>query len=288
MAKNRSSPDTKGTLYVVATPIGNLRDITLRALDVLKEADIVAAEDTRTTSFLLRHYGISTRLVSLHQHNEQKKSEAILAFLEEGRKVALVSDAGTPAISDPGEYLVDCARHAGFEVVPIPGANAAITALSASGLSGNGFVFQGFLPAKSSARKKVLASLKALPQSLVFYEAPHRIADCVTDLCEVLGGERRVVFCRELTKLYETIHSCTLNDAPSWLSSQQKGEFVVIVEGFGIEEKTGLSEEAERVLGILLDALPLNQAVKLASSISGENRNALYELALKMRGSAIV
>ena len=276
----------KGTLYVVATPIGNLRDITLRALEVLKGADVVAAEDTRTTSVLFRHYGISTRLVSLNQHNEFEKSEAVIALLDEGKSVALVSDAGTPAISDPGEHLVNRARSAGFEIVPIPGANAAITALSASGLSGNGFVFQGFLPSRSSARKKVLSSLKECPRAIVLYEAPHRIAECAEDLREIMGGGRKVVFCRELTKLYETIHSCTLAEAPLWLSSQQKGEFVVIVEGHR-EEKSGLSEEAARILGLLLEALPLNQAVKLSAAISGENRNELYDLALKMRESDV-
>ena len=276
----------KGTLYVVATPIGNLRDITLRALEVLKGADVVAAEDTRTTSVLFRHYGISTRLVSLNQHNEFEKSEAVIALLDEGKSVALVSDAGTPAISDPGEHLVNRARSAGFEIVPIPGANAAITALSASGLSGNGFVFQGFLPSRSSARKKVLSSLKECPRAIVLYEAPHRIAECAEDLREIMGGGRKVVFCRELTKLYETIHSCTLAEAPLWLSSQQKGEFVVVVEGHR-EEKSGLSEEAARILGLLLEALPLNQAVKLSASISGENRNELYDLALKMRESDV-
>lgn len=273
---------------MVATPIGNLRDITLRALDVLKEADVVAAEDTRTTSGLLKHYGISVKLVSLHQHNERGKSEAILSMLKEGNSVALVSDAGTPAISDPGAHLVACARDAGFDVVPIPGPNAAVSALCASGLSENGFLFVGFLPSKPSARRKALSALKESPQTLVFYEAPHRIADFAGDLAAILGGDRRAVFCRELTKLYETIHSCFLSEASSWLASQQKGEFVVVVEGMTAEKQEGLTEEGKRVLGILLDALPLNQAVKLASRVTGESKNALYDLALKMRESTIV
>ncbi|MHB1299894.1 MAG: 16S rRNA (cytidine(1402)-2'-O)-methyltransferase [Burkholderiales bacterium] len=284
VAMNMISPDAKGTLYVVATPIGNLRDITLRALDILKSVDVVAAEDTRTTSGLLKHYGISVRLVSLHQHNEREKSEVVLAHLGEGKQVALVSDAGTPTISDPGSHLVASARNAGFAVVPIPGPNAAITALSASGMSENGFLFYGFLPAKSSARKKALEPLKTLPQTLVFFEAPHRIMDLAGDLSEVLGEERTVVFARELTKLYETIHSCLLGEAGQWLSSQQKGEFVVIVEGANPVKEEGMSDEAKRVLEILLPDLPLAQAVKLAARISGENRNSLYELALELRG----
>ncbi len=270
-------------MYLVATPIGNLRDITLRALDVLKDADIIAAEDTRTTSILLKHYGISSKLVPLHQHNEREKTESMLAMLREGKKIALVSDAGTPAISDPGALLVTSARDAGFEVVPIPGPNAAIAALCASGLSEKGFVFAAFLPAKSSERRKVLSSLKDCTRTLVFYEAPHRILDCAEDLAEILGKDRRVVFCRELTKLYETIHSCTLEEAASWLVSQQKGEFVVVVEGGVLEKQPGVSEEGRRALAILLDSLPLKEAVKLASKISGEKKNDLYDLALKMR-----
>lgn len=265
---------------MVATPIGNLRDITLRALDVLKSADVIAAEDTRKTSGLLKHFDISVRLVSLHQHNERQKSEAILAILAEGKTVALVSDAGTPAISDPGAILVQAARSAGFPVIPIPGPNAAIAAMSASGLLDNGFLFYGFLPAKSSARKKALASLKDLPFSLIFYEAPHRILDSVSDLAEMLGRERTIVFARELTKMFETIHSCTLGEAISWVPSQQKGEFVVIVNGVEQEKKSGISDEGVRVLDLLLKILPLNQAVKAAVEISGESRNALYELAL--------
>ncbi len=270
----------KGSLYVVATPIGNLGDITLRALDVLKSADVVAAEDTRTTSVLLNHYAISTRLISLHKHNEKERCEAILDLLREGRKVALVSDAGTPAISDPGATLVQAARDAGFDVVPIPGANAAIAALCASGLSEDGFLFAGFLPSKSSARKKALDLLKDTPVSLVFFEAPHRIVECAKDLAEILGGGRRVVFAREITKRFETIHSCFLSDAQDWLVTQARGEFVVVVEGAKLEKQEGLSEEGKRVLEILIESVPLTQAVKLASKITGEGRNALYAHAL--------
>lgn len=288
MTSDMTSPDRMGTLYVVATPIGNLRDITLRALDILKEAEVIAAEDTRTTSGLLSHFGISAKLVSLHQHNEWERSESILSLLQEGKRVALVSDAGTPAISDPGAHVVRVARAAGFDVVPIPGASAAIAALSVSGLSDGPFLFCGFLPAKASARRKLLASLKELHCALVFYEAPHRISEFAADLLEILGGARTVVFARELTKLFETIHACRLEEALPWLASQQRGEFVVIVEGLKPGEETGPSAEGRRILSLLLPALPLRQAVKLASEISGESRNALYELALKMRESTIV
>ncbi len=270
----------KGSLYVVATPIGNLGDITLRALDVLKSADVVAAEDTRTTSVLLNHYAISTRLISLHKHNEKERCAAVLDLLKEGRKVVLVSDAGTPAISDPGALLVQAAREAGFDVSPIPGANAAIAALCASGLSEDGFLFAGFLPSKSSARKKALDSLKDLPFSLVFFEAPHRIIECAKDLAEILGGQRRAVFAREITKRFETIHSCSLLDAQNWLETQARGEFVVVVEGARLEKLEGVSEEGKRVLEILLESVPLAQAVKLASKITGEGKNALYAHAL--------
>lgn len=268
---------------MVATPIGNLKDITLRALDVLKSADIVAAEDTRTTSVLLNHYGISARLVSLHKHNEMKRSEAIIGLLSEGRQVALVTDAGTPAISDPGSLLVKAVMEAGFDVIPIPGANAAIAALCSSGLSEGGFLFAGFLPSKSSARKKALDSMKHLSFSLVFYEAPHRIIDCAKDLAEILGGERRAVFAREITKRFETIHACTLHDAPDWLAGQARGEFVVVVEGAAEEEKLEQSE-SKRILGILLKSLSLKEAVKIASELTGENRKALYAGALEMKG----
>lgn len=272
---------------MVATPIGNLRDITLRALEILKRVDVVAAEDTRTTSGLLKHFDISVRLMSLHQHNETQKSAAVLSLLAEGKNVALVSDAGTPAISDPGAMLIQAARDAGYHVVPIPGPSAVVTALSASGLTDTGFLFYGFLPAKSAARKKILASLKDLPFSLVFYEAPHRIAAFTHDLAEIMGMDRTVVFARELTKMFETIHSCSMGEALAWIPAQQRGEFVVIVKGAKQEERTGVSEAGARMLEILLPMLPLNQAVKAAVQISGESRNELYELALKLKSASV-
>jgi 16S rRNA (cytidine1402-2'-O)-methyltransferase len=269
----------------VATPIGNLRDITLRALDVLGAADVVAAEDTRNTAHLLTQHGIGAkRLMAVHQHNEKGAAEKIVALLQSGQSVAFVSDAGTPAVSDPGALLVQAVRAAGLRVVPVPGANAAIAALSASGLNCPHFLFHGFLPSKSAARRAALESLRDQTCTLAFYEAPHRIVECVADLCEVLGGERQVVLAREITKLFETIHACRLRDAGAWLmsdSNQQRGEFVVLVSGAAPQQ--GLPAEARRTLEILLDELPLKQAAQLAAKISAANRSELYQLALQMK-----
>jgi 16S rRNA (cytidine1402-2'-O)-methyltransferase len=270
-------------LYVVATPIGNLRDISLRALDTLAAADLIAAEDTRNTAHLLTHHGISAkRLLALHQHNERGAAEKITALLAQGLSVALVTDAGTPAISDPGALLVEAARAAGHRVIPIPGANAALAALSASGLTSPHFLFHGFLPNKTAARRRALQELSALQCTLVFYEAPHRIVECVTDLQAVLGGEREIVFARELTKLFENIHRCPLADAAAWLdadANNQRGEFVLLVSG-AEPENGAVNAEALRVLEELLRELPLKQAVQLATKITGANRNALYQAAL--------
>ncbi len=272
-------------LYVVATPIGNLRDITLRALDVLAAAHVVAAEDTRNTAHLLTHHGIgANRLMAVHQHNERTAAEKIVALLQAGQSVAFVSDAGTPAVSDPGALLVQAVRAAGLRVIPIPGANAAIAALSAAGLAEPHFLFHGFLPNKSAARRTALESLRDQACTLIFYEAPHRIVECVADLCAVLGGERQIVLAREITKLFETIHSCALRDAEAWLlsdSNQQRGEFVVLVSG--AVPQPGLPAEARRVLETLLGELPLKQAVQLATQISGAGRNELYQLALQLK-----
>ena len=275
-------------LYVVATPIGNLRDITLRALDVLAAADVVAAEDTRNTAHLLTHHGISAnRLMAVHQHNERAAAEKIVALLRAGQSVAFVSDAGTPAVSDPGALLVQAVRAAGLRVIPVPGANAAIAALSAAGLAEPHFLFYGFLPNKSAARRAAFESLRSQACTLVFYEAPHRIVECVADLCAVLGGERQIVLAREITKLFETIHACSLRDAEAWLlsdSNQQRGEFVVLVSGS--EPQQGLSAETLGTLSLLLDEFPLKQAVQLAAKITGANRNELYQSALQMKNTA--
>jgi 16S rRNA (cytidine1402-2'-O)-methyltransferase len=284
VSQETSSSHNSTALYVVATPIGNLRDITLRALDILGSVEAIAAEDTRNTRHLLDAHGINTRLMPLHQHNEQQAAQKIIALLHENKSVALVSDAGTPAISDPGALCVRAVREAGFKVIPIPGANAAVTAMSAAGMGESGFLFAGFLPAKSVARKKMLQSLADLPQTLIFYEAPHRIIECTQDCLAVFGGARKITYARELTKLFEQIHTCNLADAQSWLeadANHQRGEFVLLVEGAPAQADD--SAESERVLNLLLAELPLKQAASLAANITGAKRNALYELALKLK-----
>lgn len=276
-------------LYVVATPIGNLRDITLRALDALTSADTIAAEDTRNTAHLLTHYGISAnRLLALHQHNERGAAEKVVALLQQGQSIALVTDAGTPAVSDPGAVLVEAVLAAGFRVIPMPGVSAAVAALSASGLTAPHFLFYGFLPNKSAARRTVLQTLAEHPYTLVFYEAPHRILESVADLRAVFGDEREIVLARELTKLFENIHRCTLGEAMTWLNcdaNNQRGEFVLLVEGAQLKQG-GLSSDAEKILALLLDALPLKQAVQLAVKITGANKNELYERALEHKNSS--
>ena len=273
-------------LYVVATPIGNLRDISLRALDVLTSADTIAAEDTRNTAHLLTHFCIApTRLLALHQHNERGAAEKIIALLAQGQAVALVSDAGTPAISDPGALLVDGVRIAGHRVIPIPGANAALAAFCAAGLATPHFFFYGFLPNKSAARCSALRELIALPATLVFYEAPHRVLECVADLLSVFGGERQIIFAREITKLFENIHRCTLAEAMDWLNADpnnQRGEFVLLISG-ALEQLTGLEAEAERVLTLLLQEMPLKRAVQLAVQVTGASKNELYQRALELK-----
>ncbi len=273
-------------LYVVATPIGNLSDITLRALEVLGTVDAIAAEDTRNTRHLLQHHGVGdARLLALHQHNERGAAEKVIALLQQGQNVALVTDAGTPAVSDPGAVLVETVREAGFRVIPIPGASAAVTALSASGLSSPHFLFYGFLPNKSAARRSVLQTLIEHPYTLVFYEAPHRILECTEDLQAVLGAEREIVFAREITKLFESIHRCKLGAAMEWLNSDpnnQRGEFVLMVAG-APERAEGLDAETERTLALMLEELPLKQAVQLAVKITGSSKNELYQRALALK-----
>jgi 16S rRNA (cytidine1402-2'-O)-methyltransferase len=276
----------KATLYVVATPIGNLGDVTSRALTVLKTVDVIAAEDTRITTRLLDHYGIHRKLIALHEHNERGRVQQVLDLLAGGASIALVSDAGTPAISDPGAHVVAAVRDAGYPVVPLPGPNAAIAALSASGLAIPHFLFYGFLPARHGERVKALQAVAAAPYALVFYEAPHRIIESARDMCEVFGGERHIVLARELTKRFETIHACALGTAVEWLEADAHralGEFVVIVSGAD-PAAASTDREARRVLGILLSELPVKQAVALATQVTGARRNELYEIALEIRG----
>ena len=276
-------------LYVVATPIGNLSDITLRALEVLGAAGTIAAEDTRNTKHLLQHHGIAdARLLALHQHNERGAAEKVITLLQQGQSVALVTDAGTPAVSDPGAVLVEAVRAAGFRVIPIPGASAVVAALSASGLTAPHFLFYGFLPNKSAARRHTLQTMSEHPYTLVFYEAPHRILECTEDLHAVFGDEREIVFAREITKLFESIHRCKLGEAMAWLSSEannQRGEFVLLLSG-APERTQGLDADAERTLAALLEELPLKQAVQLAVKITGENKNELYQRALELKAGA--
>lgn len=272
-------------MYVVATPLGNLRDITLRALDVLKAVDVVAAEDTRHSQRLLSAYGISPRLLPLHEHNEQEGATRIIAMLEAGQHVALITDAGTPAVSDPGARLVARVQDAGLPVIPVPGPCAAVTALSVSGLMAGQFRFVGFLPGKSSARQAAIEGLRDEDATLVFYEAPHRIRECIEDIVAVLEPEREIVFCRELTKLFEQVARMPLGAALSWLAedvNRSRGEFVLLVGAAPASE--GVSVEACRVLGLLLhEGLPVKTASKLAGAITGASRNSLYDLALSMR-----
>jgi 16S rRNA (cytidine1402-2'-O)-methyltransferase len=277
-----------GTLYVVATPIGNLGDITQRAIATLLQVDAIAAEDTRHTVGLLRHLGISKPLLAVHEHNEQQSAQGLIKRLQAGESIALVTDAGTPAVSDPGALVVQAVRQAGLGVVPIPGVSAVITALSAAGIAQPGFYFEGFLPASGSQRRKRLEVLKALPTTLVFYEAPHRIVECVTDMANVLGGHRQLTLARELTKTFETIHTCSLAEAIAWLQAdpnQQRGEFVLLVHADIQEKAEGLDDETLRILQRLLQELPLKQAVALATDITGQKKNELYEAALAIKAA---
>ena len=280
------------TLYVVPTPLGNLGDMTQRAIEVLRNVPWVAAEDTRHSAPLLRHFGVNAHLLAAHEHNEEAAAQQIIVRLAAGESVALVTDAGTPAISDPGARLVARVRAAGFRVVPLPGACAAVTALSAAGIEAPHFLFYGFLPAKAAQRERALRDLAGLPFALVFYEAPHRILASVAALAQELRGQRTLVIARELTKVFETIHVGPLADGLAWLEAdpdRQRGEFVLIVSGAPASD--GADDEGARVLRVLLaDGLPVRQAVDLARAITGAGRKTLYSLALSMaeaRGSPI-
>jgi len=274
-----------GHLYIVATPIGNLKDITLRALETLKKVDLIAAEDTRHSKTLLQHYQIDTALISLHEHNEQQRIQELLLKLQAGQHIALISDAGTPLISDPGYQLVTQVRAAGLTVVPIPGPSALIAALSAAGLPTDRFCYEGFLPAKTTARKQQLQQLQDECRTLIFYEAPHRILDTLRDIAEVFLPQRQATLARELTKTFETILSGTLEQLISQLladKNQQKGEFVILVQGKKAQTSVD-SAASQRILKILLAELPVKQAASLAAQITGEKKNELYPLALEMK-----
>lgn len=272
-------------LYVVATPIGNLGDITLRALDILRSADRVAAEDTRVSGQLLAHFSISKPMVSIREHNEREAANKVIAWIVAGEAVAYVSDAGTPAVSDPGARLVTAVRAAGLVVVPIPGASAVTTALSAAGVESGTWLFHGFLPPKAGARRAQLQTLAALPSALVFYEAPHRIEETLTDMATVLDGARAVTLARELTKRFETIVTLPLRDAPAWLAADPnnvRGEFVVIVHPPAAAAAV-VDAEAMRVLDVLLAELPPTLAAKLTSKITGRSKADLYKMTLALK-----
>lgn len=272
-----------GTLYIVATPIGNLGDMSARAIATLQQVDLIAAEDTRHSGPLLQHFGITTPCSACHDHNEREIAAGLVARIIAGESVALISDAGTPLISDPGYHLVRTAREAGVSVVPVPGASALIAALSVSGLPSDRFCFEGFLPAKSSARRQKLQTLADESGTLIFYESTHRIEECLADMAAVFGPERYVVIAREITKRFETVHGDTLEGLIAWIAAdvnQTRGEFVVMVHGAAAPEAGIIDAEAERVLRLLLEELPVKQAAALAARIAGVKKNALYQFAL--------
>ena len=275
-----------GVLYVVATPIGNLQDLSGRALEVLRAVPLIAAEDTRHSKKLLAHYGIGTRMMAVHEHNERDITVSLLRHLAAGEDVALVSDAGTPLISDPGFYLVRAAREANIRVVPVPGASALIAALSVAGLPSDRFLFEGFLPSKQAARQQRLQALAAVTVTLVLYESSHRICASLRDMVECLGGAREATVARELTKTFETILYGSLDELLVQVESdanQQKGEFVVLIHGAQARERSAVDAETLRMLELLITELPLKQAAGLAAKISGLSKNVLYEEGLKLK-----
>lgn len=275
-----------GTLYVVATPIGNLEDMTPRAIRILAQADLIAAEDTRHSGKLLRHFGIGTETVAVHEHNERSQVPKLIAILKSGKSIAFISDAGTPLVSDPGFQLVRAARQAGIGVTPVPGACAAIAALSAAGLPSDRFVVEGFPPAKAAARRAVFEKLREESRTLIFYESPHRILESLKDMAEIFGSTREAVLARELTKQFETVRGGGLAELHDWVEGdkhQQLGEFVILIHGVPRAEREAMDAEAERVLKLLLAELPVSQAAALAAKITGLKKNMLYEYALALR-----
>ncbi len=275
-----------GSLYVVATPIGNLSDLSPRAAETLAGVDVIAAEDTRHSAKLLQHIGADTPLVAFHEHNEREMCARLLARLQSGESIALISDAGTPLISDPGFHLVREARARGVPVVPVAGPSAAVCALSVAGLPTDRFVFEGFLPAAAAARRRRLQALTQEPRTMVFYESPHRIVETLHDMSEVLGGDREAAVARELTKVFETVRRDRLEHLLAWVKKdprQRKGEFVVIVHGCPEERGRVQEPEIERVLRVLLSQLPVKQAASLAAELTGRKKNELYRAALKLQ-----
>jgi len=278
---------TGGGLYVVATPIGNLRDISARALDVLADVDVILAEDTRHSARLLNHYGIATPCRSFHDHNEAHQVARIVSRIADGERVALVSDAGTPLISDPGFRLVAALREQGHAVIPIPGPSAVISALSVAGLATDRFCFEGFLPARTSARRRALQTLSGERRTLVFFESPRRVVETIADLGTVFGPDRPAVLARELTKMHESVISTTLAELLSWLEEHPercRGEFVIAVAGASVddEEHDQVRVSTAELLRVLVAELPVKRAVAVAAGLTGAKRNALYQQALAL------
>ncbi len=277
--------NSTGILYIVATPIGNLQDITQRALETLTQVDLIAAEDTRHSGLLLSHYGIKKPFFALHDHNEQQKADLLVDKLKQGRHIALISDAGTPLISDPGFHLVRKCRQAEIKVVPLPGACAAITALCASGIASDRFCFEGFLPAKSKARRDKLQNLAKEDRTLIFYESTHRILDTLADAETVFGAERYIVLAREITKTWETIRGDTVANLRQWLSedpNRTKGEMVLIIEGYTTtDDEETFSSQAVKALELISKELPLKKAAAIVAELYGYKKNALYQFGLE-------
>lgn len=270
------------TLYIVATPIGNLNDITLRAIEILKNVDLIAAEDTRHSGLLLQHLGIKAKLFALHDHNEQEKSQILIEKLNSGLSIALISDAGTPLINDPGYHLVKACRENDIKVVPIPGACAAIAALSVAGLPSDKFSYEGFLPAKSKARQDYLTTLVNETRTMIFYESTHRLLDTLQDMQTVFGTDKQIVLAKELTKTWETIVSYPVNQLINWLNedvTRQKGEFVLIVEGHTKSDKD-IDPNVINTLKLLVKELPLKKAASITAEIYGLKKNQLYQIGL--------
>lgn len=285
--KQPNQRNSTGVLSIVATPIGNLGDMTQRAIDTLKQSARVLAEDTRNTRKLLTHFGIQVQLQALHEHNEQQKINLIKSWLDKGENIALVSDAGTPLISDPGYHLVNELAGEGYTITPIPGVSAIITALSIAGLPTNRFTFEGFLPAKSVGRNKTLQENVKEPRTQVYYESCHRIVPTINAMVEVFGGDRKVVLARELTKMYEQVFRGSLSDLKEWIVAEarhQKGEFVLMLAGFEKEENSEeINTTTESLLKILVDEIPVKQAATLAAKITGQKKNALYRQLMELK-----
>lgn len=276
-----------GILYVVATPIGNLGDMVPRAVETLQTVALIAAEDTRHSSRLLSHFDIKTPCIAYHDHSDEQRTDQLITRMQSGDSIALISDAGTPLVSDPGYRLVRSARQAGIQVVPVPGACAMIAALSAAGLPSDRFAFEGFLPAKQVARCTQLQSLAADPRTLIFYEAPHRILETLQDMAEVFGPEREVVIARELTKTFETIKGDKVADLAAWVesdSNQQRGEIVLLVHGAPKPENEAMAPEQMHVMKVLLEELPVKQAASIGAKLTGLKKNFLYDWALQQNG----